>query len=426
MGDTFNAFIDNLNQAFWRLFDLPLFVLLFAFLILYFLVWKIYLKIQKNRKKTTSKKKLALIVLVFFMASFALTADYKITKSLKEIRLAESNQLFLNNAAIDSSQIKLERAQKIQQIIQDIKGSPDWYKHIKEKAKERNQSLEETLKKDALYILEQEEKRRIRRTKVLNAEDFTIEEKLKHLFGELQLKKQNINPAINYYTLKLEKPLTHSHIAVVDLTNPKIKIKITPEKKEKYLTSLFAKENNCILAINGEAGESPKQGVAFGRWVGNWVVEGKAIMLKDNEKRPFLAFDKENKAIYYPEKIIDTNLNAQKYNTIWGRFDILVNGQNLNKENNFRQPRTAMGINADATKLYLMVVDGRTPGHSLGMGLERLASILQVFGASDAMSCDQGGSSCMYLQNLGGIVNRPADDGKERFTYTHFGISFLK
>ena len=40
------------------------------------------------------------------------------------------------------------------------------------------------------------------------------------------------------------------------------------------------------------------------------------------------------------------------------------------------------------------------------------------------MLCDEGGSSCMYLQSTDSIVNTPSDQqGRERPTYTHFGIS---
>ena len=50
--------------------------------------------------------------------------------------------------------------------------------------------------------------------------------------------------------------------------------------------------------------------------------------------------------------------------------------------------------------------------------------LLKAFGATDGMLCDEGGSSCMYVEWLGGICNSPCDfQGSERPTYTHFGIS---
>jgi hypothetical protein len=40
------------------------------------------------------------------------------------------------------------------------------------------------------------------------------------------------------------------------------------------------------------------------------------------------------------------------------------------------------------------------------------------------MLCDEGGSSCMYTSQAGGVINSPCDaGGKERPTYTHFGVA---
>ena len=72
-----------------------------------------------------------------------------------------------------------------------------------------------------------------------------------------------------------------------------------------------------------------------------------------------------------------------------------------------------------------MVVDGKRPWYSVGLTYEDCAEMLRSLGAYDAMACDQGGSSCMYVEDMGGIINRPADwDGVERPVYSHFGISF--
>ena len=72
----------------------------------------------------------------------------------------------------------------------------------------------------------------------------------------------------------------------------------------------------------------------------------------------------------------------------------------------------------------MMIVDGKRPQYSLGLTLGESAHLLKMLGAWNVMSCDQGGSSCMYLKDYGGIINRPADsDGYERVVYSHFGIS---
>ena len=83
-----------------------------------------------------------------------------------------------------------------------------------------------------------------------------------------------------------------------------------------------------------------------------------------------------------------------------------------------RAPRTAIGITPDGD-LTLFVVDGRDPGHSIGMTLGELAAQFVTFGAAQAMNLDGGGSSTMVVN--GRVVNRPSD-GHERPVTTGLGI----
>ncbi len=64
-------------------------------------------------------------------------------------------------------------------------------------------------------------------------------------------------------------------------------------------------------------------------------------------------------------------------------------------------PRTALGLGADGTTLYLIVAEGR-PG---GLNAVGAACVLKGLGAEDAMLLDGGGSSVMVWE--GRIVNRP-------------------
>jgi len=59
-------------------------------------------------------------------------------------------------------------------------------------------------------------------------------------------------------------------------------------------------------------------------------------------------------------------------------------------------PRTAIGQRKDGIVLML-VIDGRRPGHSLGIGMEELTSILLKYGAYNASNLDGGGSSSIVV-----------------------------
>ncbi len=84
------------------------------------------------------------------------------------------------------------------------------------------------------------------------------------------------------------------------------------------------------------------------------------------------------------------------------------------------------GLNADGTKLTILVVDGRKPGMAVGMNYDELAAEMIRLGCKDALNLDGGGSSVMALRDsaVGGfrILNQPTD-GRERAVANILGIS---
>lgn len=71
-----------------------------------------------------------------------------------------------------------------------------------------------------------------------------------------------------------------------------------------------------------------------------------------------------------------------------------------------RHPRTAIGFNADSTRLYFVVVDGRHVT-SVGATLLEMKGIFDALGAVNAVNLDGGGSSCMVVD--GEVINHPSD-----------------
>lgn len=88
-------------------------------------------------------------------------------------------------------------------------------------------------------------------------------------------------------------------------------------------------------------------------------------------------------------------------------------------------PRTALGLSRDRRTAWIIVVDGRQPGYSLGVGLTELAGIFSALGATDAINMDGGGSSTLVRQDARGgaeVVNRPIHTnipGRERPVANH-------
>jgi hypothetical protein len=214
-----------------------------------------------------------------------------------------------------------------------------------------------------------------------------------------------------------------AYMAVIDLGTSGLELKLGGSLTTKTLTTEFARNNQCSIAINGEAGASPRMNSGLGTWTGNFISKGK-VLLKEQagNRRPFLAFDKRNRASFTPMAAISRALPAEPYNVIWGRLDAIIDGTLQTENERDRQPRTGMGIDQDGTRLFLMVVDGRQQRYSVGFTRGEVGLFMQAFGAFNGMLCDEGGSSCIYMGKYGGIINSPSD-GDERETYTHFGVS---
>ncbi len=87
------------------------------------------------------------------------------------------------------------------------------------------------------------------------------------------------------------------------------------------------------------------------------------------------------------------------------------------QEADVRYPLTGAGVSTDGRTLWLVVVDGRHPGFSIGVTRAMLGQLFATLGASDAMAFDSGGSSEMVVRGLGDptvhVATAPSD-GRER------------
>jgi len=89
-----------------------------------------------------------------------------------------------------------------------------------------------------------------------------------------------------------------------------------------------------------------------------------------------------------------------------GNLSIELEEEGLSKAfSETRHPRTAFGYNAE--RFFLVTVDGRQPGYSVGMTLTELAAFLRELGATDAVNLDGGGSTTIWVR--GRLRNRPSD-----------------
>jgi hypothetical protein len=91
-------------------------------------------------------------------------------------------------------------------------------------------------------------------------------------------------------------------------------------------------------------------------------------------------------------------------------------------------PRTAIGFDADGSRMILLTVDGRATG-SRGLSLKEMGQLMISLGADDALNLDGGGSSTMLARTPGKaapeVVNDPSDGG-ERLIPNGLGLVPVK
>jgi hypothetical protein len=230
------------------------------------------------------------------------------------------------------------------------------------------------------------------------------------------------------------------HVVRVDLAAPGIGFLVTPGDPgtERPLrarkTSRFLAEFGLQVAVNRDFFEpwysytpwnyyphegDPVEVLGFASSLGVVYSEGR-------RPRPTLHLSATNEARF--SQPVGETFNAISGNRLLmqeGR--ILVRGRFAASQME-PHPRTALGLDAGARTLIIVVVDGRQPNYSEGVTLPELAQILQTVGADTALNLDGGGSSTLVVQDASGkprVLNSPIENripGRERPVANHLGV----
>lgn len=212
----------------------------------------------------------------------------------------------------------------------------------------------------------------------------------------------------------------------VDLSNPKISIEVsTPFNQPNFRMQEMTRqatyedrENHKVWAgINADF-----YNMATGSPQG--VVHKEGVVIKSTVQdaiNTFFAINSEKKAVIGDQELY-SNIKSDLVEAVGGRV-ILVEDGNLSKQTDAAlEPRTAIGVSEDGTKVYMLAVDGRNFHYSNGMNYEDLGKILKVLGSYDAINLDGGGSTTFFIRNTPEfsanrfeLRNWPTDNGgKER------------
>lgn len=163
----------------------------------------------------------------------------------------------------------------------------------------------------------------------------------------------------------------------------------------------FLSEYGCKVAVNANfAWPANKRGLPTPDPTNIWgLVISNGTTVSGPYDYPYnsaICFTKDNIASMGTYSSVPSGI----YTAVGGSEIILWDGKTVS-ENGDIHPKTFYGLSWDKRYLFLVVVDGRQPGYSMGCGHPDGANWLRDFGAWYGMNMDGGGSSSITREDIG-------------------------
>lgn len=268
------------------------------------------------------------------------------------------------------------------------------------------------------------------------------------LNGEFDWQNENVKSLGNkilYYSMELNEPrIIKLSVVRIDLRNPKLRFKITgksekwgepmeelpqftinTERKRSrtFMEEAFKNGENMVVAVNG----SP-----WTPWQKPWnhrYAQVSGLLVADGE---LVAYPSKNHPSFIIRKdgtcdfiIADKNSDLSAIQYAISGFGFVLHNNKFTVADNIKQlaPRTGYGLSENREYLYLLAIDGRQEGYSMGSSVYEVGELLKYFGASDALNMDGGGSTTLLIRENGKIkkLNHHKNDA-ERTVAATLGI----
>jgi len=245
---------------------------------------------------------------------------------------------------------------------------------------------------------------------------------------------------VHYFREVLDTPRPNLlHHAVVDLKAPGVRVLVTPANRSQngelhaQTTREFVRLHGLQLAINGSFFEPFHSDGLFDYYphpgdpvnvIGQSTSNGDTYSSSDGP-RGTLCIMAEGIAVLKRGRCPEGTAQA-----LAGHVLLVENGREVSQKSDKPEPRTVVAISDEGTVLHLMVVDGRQPGYSEGLGLKELAREMLERGFSAALNLDGGGSSTLVKARwlIPELLNSPIHTHvplRERPVANHLGIFAL-
>jgi len=254
--------------------------------------------------------------------------------------------------------------------------------------------------------------------------------------GAVEPQWQLFEGEVGYFHGKITNPQIEFWALRIDLASPNTRIVVSGGASSQSgslssRVSSFVRGNNLIAGINALPFDiiTSREGQPIKNL--GLVVSGGKLLSPANPYYDALVFYKNGNAAIVKQTEIGPIENIE--NAAGGFYRILASGEAAQRTQNRedRHPRSAAGVSANGTYLYLLVIDGRRSDSS-GATEKETSLLLRAIGAWDGINFDGGGSSALAMRYPDGnirTVNTPVHNGipgRERAVAGCIGVSLSK
>lgn len=258
-------------------------------------------------------------------------------------------------------------------------------------------------------------------------------------------KVKKLCEGIWYCSLEFNEPrIMKLSVVKIDLSNPKIKFKITSKsekwgqsmeelpqftihterrKSRSFMEDAVRNGENMVIAVNG-APWTPWQKPWNHRYaqVSGLLISDGELIAGASPLYPSFIVSKDGSC-----DIVALNENSDLSNIQYAMsgFGIVLKNDVFHIPDDVKQlaPRTAYGLDKDKKTLYLLVIDGRQETYSMGSSVHEAGQLLQYFGAFDVINMDGGGSTTLLIRENNEIKKlNYHKNGAERTVAATLGI----
>lgn len=237
--------------------------------------------------------------------------------------------------------------------------------------------------------------------------------------------KRVLAPGVTWQTATHASPAWSIQIFEVDMGNPNVELvpvfksagNVAGSPNER--TSSMAARTDAIAAVNAGYYDTSNLMTNSYTMIDGQFIGGSSTLMRPENGRSVLGFSADHQSIPKRTKLSSSFVPADS--THWDKITdaiagrghfVAANGVLVTQDNEGttsshnaeRHPRTVIGYSMNPYRAWLVTVDGRQTGFSVGMTYLELGRLMADLGVEQSISLDGGGSTTAWVKGVG-VVN---------------------